>query len=114
MYSVRVNLPSSIAAGLALTLVVATPVTVRAQETASPLPAIVTNVFPATSLVSPIGARLASLGAQSAEAPRLLFAGTPEEIRLSRGAKTALIITAIVVGCLIIVGVVVVSRPGHL
>ena len=108
------NLPSSIAAGLVLTLVVVTPVTVRAQEAAGPPPAIVTNVFSATSPMTPIGARVAFLGAESAEAPRLLFARAPDQIRLSHGAKTALIITAIVVGCLIIVGVVVVSRPGHL
>lgn len=35
-----------------------------------------------------------------------------EEVRLSKGAKTAIIVTAIVVGALIIVGVVVLARPG--
>jgi hypothetical protein len=34
------------------------------------------------------------------------------EIRLSRGAKTAIIVTAIVVGVLLIVGAVVLTRPG--
>jgi hypothetical protein len=37
----------------------------------------------------------------------------PEEIRLSHGAKTAIIVTAIVVGALVIVGVVALSSPGH-
>lgn len=35
-----------------------------------------------------------------------------KEVRLSSGAKTAIIITAIVVGALIIVGAVALSRPG--
>lgn len=35
-----------------------------------------------------------------------------EEIRLSKGAKTAIIVTAIVVGALIIVGLVVLAKPG--
>jgi hypothetical protein len=38
----------------------------------------------------------------------------PEEIRLSRGAKTAIIVSAIVVGALIIVGLVVVAKPHKL
>jgi hypothetical protein len=39
---------------------------------------------------------------------------TPTEIRLSPEAKTAIIIGAIVVGILIIVGVVVIGKPGHI
>ena len=35
-----------------------------------------------------------------------------KEVRLSSGAKTAIIITAIVVGALIIIGAVALSRPG--
>jgi len=35
-----------------------------------------------------------------------------KEVRLSSGAKTAIIITAIVVGALLIVGVIALSRPG--
>jgi hypothetical protein len=35
-----------------------------------------------------------------------------KEVRLSSGAKTAIIITAIVVGALIIVGAIALSRPG--
>lgn len=35
-----------------------------------------------------------------------------KEVRLSSGAKTAIIITAIVVGALIIVGAVALSKPG--
>ncbi len=36
-----------------------------------------------------------------------------QEIRLSHGAKTAIIVTAIVVGVLIVVGVVFVAAPDH-
>lgn len=35
-----------------------------------------------------------------------------KEVRLSSGAKTAIIVTAIVVGALIIIGAVALSRPG--
>lgn len=67
------------------------------------------------------GARIflsTSEAAALARAPRLapfaaagLFRPDPAEIRLSRGAKTAIIVGAIVVGVLLIVGVVVVASP---
>jgi hypothetical protein len=50
----------------------------------------------------------------TASGPLSSRALAPEDIRLSRGAKTALIVTAIVVGVLLIAGAVVVTRPGHL
>lgn len=106
------NLRSSVAALLVLTLALEMPVTARAQEsptasTSTTLPAFVRGP-------SPIDARLALLGAEAAPAPVAFFARTPEEIRLSHGARTALIVTAIVVGSLIILGLVVVSRPSRL
>lgn len=44
-------------------------------------------------------------------APAGLFRPDPADIRLSRGAKTAIIVGAIVVGVLLIVGIVVVAAP---
>jgi hypothetical protein len=63
--------------------------------------------------ISPEGvrARLALATSPQFGAP---FAPTPTEIRLSPEAKTAIIIGAIVVGILIIVGVVVIGKPGKL
>lgn len=49
--------------------------------------------------------------ARIAPAQATLVPAAPQEIRLSSGAKTAIIITAIVVGALIIVGVVALHGP---
>jgi hypothetical protein len=46
-----------------------------------------------------------------APARNALVAPAPQEIRLSSGAKTAIIVTAIVVGALIIVGVLALHHP---
>lgn len=43
-----------------------------------------------------------------------LVAKSPTDIRLSRGAKTAIIVTAIVVGVLVIAGVIVLAKPHRL
>lgn len=108
------HLRSSVAAGLALTLALVIPVTSRAQEApAQAVPAAAPTIAVIPGL-GPLAPRLALAGAQPLRAPLALFAPTPEEIRLSRGAKTAIIVTAIVVGALLVVGVVAVSRPGHL
>jgi hypothetical protein len=107
-----VHLRSAVAALLVVTLAMDLPRTARAEEeepTAAPQP--FTSVVPD---VRPIGARLALVGVQPVRAPLAVFAPTPDEIRLSRGAKTAIIVTAIVVGALLIVGAVAISRPGHL
>lgn len=115
--------PSSpVALGLALTLLLAGPRSALAQETgqddASPhgngapvlvMPAIVA----AAGVIRPLGAPLALFGREPAGARSTIFAPTPAEVRLSRGAKTALIVTAIVVGALVVVGLVAVTRPGR-
>ncbi len=106
---------SSVALGLALTLLVATPRLAHAEEPASATaPVVVIPTLAAPSIIGPIGARLPLFGAAPAAARSALFTPTPAEIHLSRGAKTAIIVTAIVVGVLVIVGVVAVARPGHL
>ncbi|MEA2746534.1 MAG: hypothetical protein QOI41_677 [Myxococcales bacterium] len=47
--------------------------------------------------------------------PSSVLARTPEDIRLSHGAKVAIIVSAIVVGSLLVLGLVVYgTRPGHL
>ncbi|HSO33363.1 MAG TPA: hypothetical protein VLT33_12605 [Labilithrix sp.] len=103
-----------VALGLALTLGLAAPGSAHAQERVAPVGMVAPPVGAASRVVSPLGARLAYLGGQPELARAAFFAPTPAEIRLSRGAKTALIVTAIVVGSLMIIGVVVLSRPGHL
>ena len=110
----RVKPSPFLALGLALTLIAATPRTAQAQESVTPAATVVPTVLPGSSVVSPIGARLALLGMQPEPARSALFAPTPAEVRLSHGAKTAIIVTAIVVGALVIIGVVALSRPGHL
>lgn len=108
------TLRSYLAAGLVLTLLLEMPVSAQAQERHDPptVPTILTSVSVSPGL-SPIGARLALFRTTPAQAPLALFAPAPEEIRLSHGAKTAIIVTAIVLGALLIVGVVAVSAPGR-
>lgn len=92
-------------------LLVARPNAARAAEPeADPIPTFVK----APAVVPALGARLSLFAPQPLQADASLFATTPEDIRLSRGAKTAIIITAVVVGVLLVVGVVAVTRPGHL
>jgi hypothetical protein len=104
-----VKLRSSVAAVLVVTSIAQTPLPAHAQET------------PTNWLVkapTPIDLRLTGLARapstmSSDDAPRLSpFAPAPADIRLSRGAKTAIIVGAIVVGALLIVGVVVLAKPG--
>lgn len=101
-----------------LTLLLVRPATARAQELPAPAqdipaaaPTRAANGIPG---LGPLAPRLAFAGADAIGQRLALFAPTPDEIRLSRGAKTAIIVTAIVVGALIVVGLVAVSRPGHL
>lgn len=98
--------------GLASVLLVARPNAARGAEPEpdAPIPTFVK----APSVVPALGARLSLLAGQPLQTDVSLFAKAPEDIRLSRGAKTAIIITAIVVGVLLVVGVVAVTRPGHL
>ncbi len=86
---------------LATTLVVASPRVARAQE-APPIEL----VRPAQD---PLDTRIAI--ARALAAPAGFVAPAPKEIRLSNGAKTAIIVTAIVVGALIIL--VAVSAHHH-
>ena len=98
--------------GLAITLLVARSRAANAEEIgpAAPIPVFVR----APEVVPALGARLPLFTPRPLGAEARLFAVAPEDIRLSRGAKTAIIVTAIVVGVLLIVGVVAVTRPGHL
>ena len=48
----------------------------------------------------------------SARSPLASTSSSFTEVRLSRGAKTAIIVGAIVVGVLIVVGVVALGKPG--
>jgi hypothetical protein len=97
---------SSIAAALVVALVTASaPRRAHAQE--APEPPVAT-VMPLD--LAPITPPLDFLAVNPA---RAALAGTalapsPSDIRLSRGAKTAIIVGAIVVGVLLLVGVVVV------
>lgn len=128
----------SLAAALALLLLVEMPTTAAAQarpavtEATPPTPAsaqaqpsatITTPATPTTTPptatiwrdltppLRPIGGPLSLVRAESL--PRLsLFVPQPTEIRLSSGAKTAIIVGAIVVGVLLLAGIVVLSKPG--
>jgi hypothetical protein len=68
-------------------------------------------------LVTPDGAgeirhQLAVAQMRAEEAMPFQLDPQMKEVRLSSGAKTAIIVTAIVVGALLILGVVVLARPG--
>lgn len=99
------------------TLVVASLVTSLALTNATAAPAQEIRISSPTAWVTPDGSpdirhglALARMHAD-AQAP---YAATAQmqEVRLSSGAKTAIIVTAIVVGALIIIGAVALSRPG--
>lgn len=117
-----------VAAVTASALSAALPVTAHAEESASsaaapaPLVApvaertvVMTHVVPVLPLDVSRAALLAPSSSVLAGAPTslALFAPAPRDIRLSHGAKVAIIVTAIVVGSLIVLGVVIASRPGH-
>ncbi len=93
-------------------LLVARPRPAEAEETAAETP--IPSFVKAPAVVPALGVRLALFAPQPLKAEARLFAPSPAEIRLSRGAKTAIIVAAIVVGVLLVVGVVAVTRPGHL
>lgn len=95
------------AAAFVLTLGTASPTIARAQE--------IRITSPLTTL-APIDGRLGpatrDVLVRSPSPLSVPLKDPTEEVRLSRGAKTAIIVTAIVVGALIIVGVVVLAKPG--
>jgi hypothetical protein len=113
-------------AALLTTTMLSLPATARAQEVESPV----------TVEVEPEGASADLDGRITVETPDVLAltsaalsprapsaiartrvttpASSTTDIRLSHGAKTAIIVTAIVVGVLIIVAVVALGHPGHL
>lgn len=114
VYPGGVKQSSSIPVCLALTILVATPRLAHADAPEGPAPMTVVGARAAPGAIGPIGARLPLFGAEPAAGRPAWLAPTPAEIRLSRGARTAIIVTAIVVGVLVIAGVVAVARPGHL
>jgi hypothetical protein len=95
------------AAACVYALGIAAPTMARAQEI---------RVTSPIATLTPIDGRLGPAARDAlvrSASPRSFPLQDPtEEIRLSRGAKTAIIVTAIVVGALIIVGVVVLAKPG--
>jgi hypothetical protein len=117
---------SVIAVGLTITMLAAAmPRAAHAEESASTpetsAPSAEEDAPPSIAWPStppPDVLRLTSdvLGARGPEmfAPRhhVILPSTGTDIRLSRGAKTAIIVGAIVVGVLIIVGVVAIGKPG--
>lgn len=109
------QLRSVIALGLTTTfLTTTTPVRARETEAAPlPLPAPVTIEERAPDILALTSEVLGSRPQRLAAPARSLLAARPDfdEVRLSRGAKTAIIVGAIVVGVLIIVGVVAVGKP---
>jgi hypothetical protein len=117
---------AALAAVLALSIALPLPRTARASETEVPTTetGLETDVPPpsspivwstanATAWQNRIGLGLDTPALRlPASAGVGLTASSPgREIRLSSGAKTAIIITAIVVGVLIIVGVVAIGKP---
>jgi hypothetical protein len=94
---------------LALTVGIVAPA--HAQETR--FPQLATPVTWVTPDGSPeIRHRLAVAQMRAEQALPFQLDPPMKEVRLSSGAKTAIIITAIVVGALIIIGAVALSRPG--
>lgn len=100
-----------VSAVLAVSLIASVARPARAEVTGGVQPATLLElVRPAPAL------SLTSAEAMNVAAPSTLsrLPLTAEEIRLSRGAKTAIIVGAIVVGVLLIVGVVAVAKPHKL
>ena len=106
------TLRSTLAAALTLTTMQwMVPAVARAQETRPPptwlVPSDGTAALRARIALSPPPDELArSRGL-------VLPGATMTDIRLSSGAKTAIIVGAIVGGILIIAGVIVIANPGH-
>jgi hypothetical protein len=118
-----VSLRPSIVAAVLLAFVMQLPVTARAQEVAATTDTSETRDAPAvTAIATPIPIPIPipnvltlHLATRPALPPSSLLARTPEDIRLSHGAKVAIIVSAIVVGSLLVLGLVVYgTRPGHL
>lgn len=99
------------ALAFALVLLLVTPRTSAAAEDDGATHSV---MLVRPDVLAPNSAQLPLFGIEPAAARSALFAPVPTEVRLSRGAKTAIIVTAIVVGVLLVVGVVAVTRPGHL
>jgi hypothetical protein len=105
-----VKVRSSVAAAVVVTLLAQTPLPAHAQET--PIDWVVKAPSPLDLRIGTLARAHSTL---STDAPLLSpFAPAPGDVRLSRGAKTAIIVGAIVVGALLIVGIVVLSKPGKL
>jgi hypothetical protein len=115
---------SAFAAVLALSIVLPLPRTARASETEGPAsetpletdapsPSIVWSRENAMAWQNRIGLGLdtPALRLPGSASVGLTASSPGREIRLSSGAKTAIIVTAIVVGVLIIVGVVAIGKP---
>jgi hypothetical protein len=117
---------SKLAAVLALTLTMNMPIAAHAQERdgegegegdATPTATAAADWL--VRVPSPIDLHVRGLarGPSTYDAPRTSFtpfAPLPSGIRLSKGATTAIIVGAIVVGVLLIAGIVVLSKPGKL
>ncbi len=82
-----------------------TPSTSARPLGASTAPNILALTASALSLAPTVGSHLSPMTTSK------LDLVAPTDIRLSRGAKTAIIVTAIVVGVLLIAGVVVLAKP---
>lgn len=115
----RARTQSSVAAALVLTFLMHAPARARADE---PEPAQMQHAEAPSWLfrsAAPIDIGIADLARAhtplTVGAPlRSPFAPAPADIRLSKGATTAIIVGAIVVGVLLIAGIVVLSKPGKL
>lgn len=122
------NRRPAIAVGLTLTLLTATIPVARAQELDARVNTLVPAEVDAPTTNDRVGVRrpdvltLTSnvLGVRTSDmlarplVPSPLSKPAMADMRLSRGAKTAIIVTAIVVGVLVIVGVVALGKPHKL
>jgi hypothetical protein len=113
-YSPGMSRRSLVAAALVVTFLSA-PASARAEDGEQPPtpldaePVMLTAFVPAISL----GPRPLLFATRPSSATLAFLAPSPAEIRLSRGAKTAIIVTAIVVGSLLLLGTVVVVSNKH-
>lgn len=102
----NVRLAAAVAA-IVYTLGIAAPPVARAQELRITSP--VTSLTPLDGRLGPAARDVLVRAPGPLSVP---LKDPTEEVRLSKGAKTAIIVTAIVVGALIIVGAVVLAKPG--
>jgi hypothetical protein len=101
-----------VAAGMSVIVGFAEPGAARASEVAAPVPSA---TWVAESSLQASHARMGALTLEMLRAPPAalpVLGQTPTNIRLSEGAKTAIIVGAIIVGVLIIVGVIALSGKG--